>query len=75
MFYKEEERNTTGRSGKRVGKFCTCRRAQSIPARQVAGRGAPPWFSRPGFTSSWLHSWRSAHLPEPGCLKARVCIY
>ena len=83
-FFKEGEGNRTKRSREEVEKLSTCRGAHSILIRQVMVQCAPSWSSHPGlvilnschpdFMSSWLHAWRSANLPELGCLKIRFYI-
>ena len=60
-FYKEGEGNRTKRSRERVANFCTCRRAQSIPIRQMMVSVRHPGVvtlasHHPGLLSSWLHS-------------------
>ena len=48
LIYKEGEGNRTKGSREEVEKLSTCRRAQSIPIRQVMVQCAPSWSSHPG---------------------------
>ena len=72
-FYKEREGNRTKRSRERL-KSSLFEDQHSLK-RQVTVQCAWSWFSHPGFTSFWLHGWRSANLPELGCLKIRIYIF
>ena len=63
VFLRKERVGRTKRSRHGVVKFSTCRRAQSIPIRQVMVRCASSWFSHSG---PWLKAIKSpgAGMPE-----------
>ena len=75
VFVWRERGSRTERSRGGVGKFSVCRRAQSIPVR--TSKLVKGWCGvcHPGFKSFWLHSCRSANLPELGCLEVGGCIF
>ena len=72
-FDQEGEGNKTKRS--RVGvEVFTVQTSTVHSNKTVMAQCASSRFSHPGFTSSWLHSGRSANLPKLGWLKVWVCI-